>query len=294
MAPRRYVFTLNNWVPEDEARLNLLAPSCKYIVWGRETGDSGTPHLQGFVIFNSSVIFDTAKRRLGDRCHLEPARGSSKQAADYCKKDGDFTEHGDAPTQQGKRSDWEIYKEFVEEHGCVPSRREIILNFPGLWARYKKACIEYAEALTPPPVLVETEPRTGWQTRVAGIMGDAPNDRTITFVVDTEGNSGKSWMCRYALTKYPERAQVMRIGKRDDLAHVIDVDKDLFLVDVPRDQMIYLQYSVLESLKDRMIFSPKYDSCLKILKKTPTVIVFSNEEPDMEKLTVDRYHIIRI
>lgn len=296
MAPRRYCFTLNNWVPEDETRLSELAAGdrVKYLVYGRETGDSGTPHLQGFVIFNSSVLFNTAKQLLGDRCHLEAAHGTSIQASDYCKKDGDFVEFGDLGVQPGKRSDWDRYKEWVVELGKVPTQQEIILAFPSLWARYRKACLEYAEALNPPPKLTDSEPRPGFQAATVQYMEAEPVPREIMFVVDENGDSGKTWLCQYALTKWPDKTQVMRIGKRDDLAHVIDVDKTLFLVDVPRGQMMFLQYSVLESLKDRMVFSPKYESSLKIIRSLPTVIVFSNEAPDMESLTSDRYKIINV
>lgn len=296
MAPRRYCFTLNNYDAADEARLAELAAGdrVKYLVYGRERGDSGTPHLQGFVIFNSSVVFNTAKSLLGDRCHLEPAHGTSLQAADYCKKDGDFVEFGDAPTQQGKRSDWDAFKDFVVELGRVPSSREIVLAYPSLWARYKRACVEYAEALIAPPVLTDSQPRPGFQADVARYLEADPVPREIMFVVDPAGDSGKSWLCQYALSRWPDKVQVMRIGRRDDMAHVVDVHKSIFMIDVPRGQMIYLQYSVLESLKDRMVFSPKYDSCLKILHSLPTVVCFSNEDPDMNALTADRYKIINV
>lgn len=296
MAPRRYCFTLNNWTPDDEARLVALGNSdrTKYLVYGRETGESGTPHLQGFIVFHSSVVFNTAKQLIGDRCHLEAAHGTSLQASDYCKKDGDFFEVGDLGIKQGKRNDWEAYKDWVVELGKIPTRYEIILEFPSLWARYRKACIEYAEALTPAPTLAEGEPRPGFQSDVVEYMEAAPRPREIMFVVDPDGDSGKTWLACYALTHYPMKTQVLKIGKRDDLAHVIDIDKSLFVVDVPRGQMTFLQYSVLESLKDRLVFSPKYESCLKILRAIPTVIVFSNEMPDMTALTIDRYKIVNV
>lgn len=267
---------------------------CKYLIAGKEIGNSGTPHIQGFVIFDNSVSALTAKNRICARAHIEVARGTSDQAAEYCKKDGDFVEYGVFPRQQGKRSDWDEYRQWIEELGRIPTGRELVVRFPSLYARYKRACFDYAEALLPHPVLTSDEPRDGWQAGLRGIIDEDPSDRLIHFYVDHEGNSGKSWMCRYLLTNFPDRVQVMRIGKRDDLSYAIDPSRDIFLFDVPRNQMVYLQYSVLEGLKDRMIFSPKYESSLKILRKVPHVVVFSNEEPDLSSLSADRFDIYNI
>lgn len=97
MAPssRRWCFTLNNYT-DAEVRA-LLACVCVYLCIGREVGpENGVPHLQGFVIFDKPVRL-TFLKRLSARAHWEAARGSSKQAADYCKKDGSFDERGDLP-----------------------------------------------------------------------------------------------------------------------------------------------------------------------------------------------------
>jgi hypothetical protein len=80
-------------------------------------------------------------------------------------------------------------------------------------------------------------------------------------------------------------------GKRDDLAHAIDVSKSVFLFNVPRGSMEFLQYGVLEQLKDRVIFSPKYESTTKVILQKTHVVVFCNEEPDLTKMSADRYVI---
>lgn len=292
----RWCFTINNYSDEDINRLNDLG--CNYLVYGKEVGDSGTPHLQGFVIFRRSCLFTTAKRLLGQNAHVEVTNGTSQQASDYCKKDGDFVERGTLGqgANRGKRTDWDDYRDWVQGLGRLPSEREIIIFNPSLYARYTKKCWSIARAFLPSPDLVaDSTPRFGWQTRVAGLVQtDSPSPRAIHFVVDEEGAKGKSFMCRWAISKFPDKVQVLRIGKRDDLSYAIDDTKTVFLFDVPRNQMTFLQYSVLESLKDRMIFSPKYESALKILMHNVQVIVFCNEKPDETQLTGDRFNIITI
>lgn len=287
----RWCFTLNNYIPEDEARISGL--DCKYLVYGRETGSSGTPHLQGFIIFGSNHRLQAVKDKVGERAHLEIAHGTSDQAATYCKKDGDFVELG-SPPKPGKRNEWELYVDWISDLGRVPTGRELAVNFPNLFARYEKAAYKIAAANIPPPSLTDSTPREGWQSQLVEQYSAPAESRGVQFVVDPAGNSGKTWMCQYMITKFPEITQVLRIGKRDDLAHAIDCQKTIFLIDVPRGQTQYLQYNILESLKDRMVFSPKYESSLKVLTSIPHVTVFMNEEPDLNAMTIDRFKILRL
>lgn len=83
-------------------------------------------------------------------------------------------------------------------------------------------------------------------------------------------------------------------GKRDDVAHAIDETKDVFLFNIPRGGMEYLNYTVLEQIKDKMVFSPKYNSRTKIFRQNTHVIVFCNEEPNMAKMTRDRFHCVNL
>lgn len=94
---RAYVFTLNNWSPEDEARVKDLG--AQYYVYGKEVGESGTPHLQGFLYFKNQRTFNSLKKKL-PTAHLEKAK-NTRAAIEYCKKDGDYVEHGDPPQKNG-------------------------------------------------------------------------------------------------------------------------------------------------------------------------------------------------
>jgi len=292
---RNWCFTLNNANADELSSLHALyasaSPLIGYLVVGNEVGESGTPHVQGFVQCNQRISLARCRRLISNRAHFEVSRGTPKEASDYCKKDGDFTEFGQIGSVQGKRSDWDALRDFVIDFGSVPSDRELASNFPGLFSRSNRLR-EICAAFLPPPKLVEGEPNDGYQSDILSMVEEPCDDtRKIFFYVDDEGNKGKSWICAYLITKFPDRVQVLSSGKRDDLAHCIDETKDIFLFDVPRDAMQYLQYSILEKLKDRMIFSPKYSSTVKILVKLPHVIVFSNESPDETKMSADRYEI---
>lgn len=91
---RTYVYTLNNYTEEEEVATQAL--TCKYHVYGRERGDSGTPHLQGLIQFSSPRSFNAVKKLL-PRAHLEVCQDLGR-AISYCKKEGDFWESGPAPT----------------------------------------------------------------------------------------------------------------------------------------------------------------------------------------------------
>ncbi len=64
-----------------------------YLVYGREVGDEGTPHLQGYVQFLRKLRL-SGVRRLHAKAHWEVAKGSAKQNLEYCSKQGDVQEFG--------------------------------------------------------------------------------------------------------------------------------------------------------------------------------------------------------
>lgn len=288
----RWVFTINNPTDEDRNHVAELGVHQlrKYLIVGRETGESGTPHLQGFVVFTRGLT-RTRVSRLLPRAHLEPARGTSAQAADYCKKDGDFDEYGECPLQSGANNVLDdLYswgEAFITEHGRAPTSPEIARNHPTAYLRYPRV-VRLFQAQEP-PVEIQTGTPNEWQQELEELLEGEASPRSVMFFVDPEGGNGKTWFQQYYLTKFPDRTQVMSIGKRDDLAHYIDPLKTHFFFNVPRHGMEYLQYTILEQLKDRMVFSPKYNSKTKILRHIPHVVVFCNEEPDMTKMTDDRY-----
>lgn len=289
---KRWCFTLNNYSNEEVTLVRNLGEHelIKYIVFGREQGESGTPHLQGFLICNRNASRSRISSLL-PRAHIELTRGTSLQAADYCKKDGDFEEIGDIPVNNTTNPHIDsIIKwgdDFIADRGRAPTVSELAKEQPTALIRYPRL-LQVLELRAPPPVLVEGTLKP-WQQELYDHLETDPNDRAIDFYVDHEGGKGKSWFQAYYVSKFPEKTQILSMGKRDDLAYTIDTTKSVFLFNIPRGGMEFLSYAILEQLKDRMVFSPKYTSKMKILTTVPHVVVFCNEHPDMNKMSHDRY-----
>jgi len=97
---RYWCFTLNNYT---EAEIYILKqePNVTYLVFGKEVGDSGTPHLQGYIEFKNDRAFSGLKK-INKRIAWWVRRGNSKQASMYCKKG------------EQSHDEWSLY---AEQHG---------------------------------------------------------------------------------------------------------------------------------------------------------------------------------
>jgi len=90
---RNFCFTYNNYVNTDLVD-NV---QCKYIAYGREVAPStGTPHLQGYISFETAKSVSAA-RSLLPGCHVVAMAGSIAQNEDYCSKSGQLVERGEKP-----------------------------------------------------------------------------------------------------------------------------------------------------------------------------------------------------
>jgi len=292
---RRWCFTINNW--NDEHIQRLLELQYVFLIYGRELAPTtGTPHLQGYVVLSDPGRLSTLRTFVGGG-HWSITRSDSREAAAYCRKDGDFDQHGAEPPGRGKRKDIdriiEWLDEFIADNGRAPTQREIAVHQPIAMLRYRNFH-ELAQLRAPPITLVTDGEPNEWQSELIQYLDDEADPRKIRFYIDEDGGKGKTWFQDYCFSEWPDRTQLLSVGKIADLACAIESDKDIFLFNIGRDCMQYLQYPILESLKDRKIFSPKYQSRMKLLDKRPHVIVFCNEQPDLTKLTGDRYELINM
>lgn len=96
---------------------------CNYYIYGKETGESGTPHLQGYVELASRVTFNKLSKYLNG-FHIESRKGTSQQAIQYCSKDGEVEIFG-TPKSPGQRTDLHTLRNLLQE---TPSIKSLLDN----------------------------------------------------------------------------------------------------------------------------------------------------------------------
>lgn len=154
---RDFVFTTNNYTEDNIKSLKALDYS--YIVWGEEVGDSGTPHLQGYVRFKSArTVSSVIKKMTGS--HIEIKKGTPAQAIEYCKKDGVWTEIGEPPKSPAEGGEMEkkrwrtIYEKAEEgdEQWLIENEPNVAFKHLATFRSHKKPKMEiltYADEDTP-------------------------------------------------------------------------------------------------------------------------------------------------
>lgn len=140
----RYCFTLNNWTPEEYLDITTwLTENCHYWVIGKEVGERGTEHLQGYFELKKKKRIVNLRRVLNARAHYEVARGSGKQASDYCKKEHNFVEHGEMGGQ-GSRNDLKAVAESLRNGA---SMADIADQFPTQYIMYNKGIEKWKDVM---------------------------------------------------------------------------------------------------------------------------------------------------
>lgn len=147
---RNWVFTVNNY----EFVPNELPIHASYVVMGKEKGELGTPHLQGFAQFCKPVRRCVIQKWCKKKCWANPMakRSSPTSARTYCVKDGDFVELGEfKERKQGTRMD--LLQLYEDARNPDNTYLDIAENNPTAYVKYWKAVevIKRLPVKDPPP-----------------------------------------------------------------------------------------------------------------------------------------------
>jgi len=132
-----------------------------------------------------------------------------------------------------------------------------------------------------------------WQAELVEELKSEPDDRTIYWIYDLPGGHGKSRLQSYI--RDCMFATEISGCQKDAAFSLMTYQKnngyfpDTVYINLERDSK-FKDYSTLECIKNGEFFSGKYESTTVVMP-WPHVIVFSNELPDTNRLTSDRWNI---
>lgn len=292
----RWAFTINNWTEDEQQQLRGLVGlqhGVRYIIWGRERGDNGTPHLQGYLELHDKKRLGGVKALPGmARSHLELARLAGTNNIEYCKKgkgEDEWEEYGeqraDNPGSTATAVMWEHVWASARrgDFDSIPARIRLV-HAAGIRAVWEEAQWEAAR-----PARFDLELRP-WQADMARRLDDEPDDRTVVVVVDKTGGKGKTKLGAYLEGNRPDDVQVLRPGQHKDLAKLVR-PRRLYIFDCQRNTGDRIPWEFIESLKDGFVQSTKYEPVIRRMK-TPHVWVFTNQDPDYTALSADRFIVV--
>ena len=126
-----------------------------------------------------------------------------------------------------------------------------------------------------------------------------PDDRTIIWITDPQGNSGKSKLVKWLFVSYSGVSKVS-FGTANQLrsALIATGRKVCYLIDMPRtlgtDDSVASVLSAIEDLKNGFLVSSMYGKNQTLLLDPPHIIIFSNRSCPRDGLSQDRWDIYYI
>lgn len=293
---RSWCFTLNNWKESDIEALKKA--DCEYLICGKEISPTThTLHLQGYVQFTSRKRFTSALqwfKELGltNKPHIEIAKGSPNVNIRYCSKEDETPLIIGTIPQQGKRNDIDKMKLAIDEGATV---LDIWNEFPAMYLKYSNCIgqlIELVQTKSAMDFIRETHAESTlrpWQIAIKKRLL-RQTDREVLWIWEKVGNTGKSFLAKHLMACCG--AMYLSNGKTSDIAYAY-CHEPLVVFDFSRSFEEYINYGVIESLKNGVLFSTKYQSKTKVFKPAK-IIVFANFEPDTDKLSEDRWDVIHL
>lgn len=236
----------------------LRYPKSKVVFQLEQAGTTGTLHYQGHVKLAQKIrTLQWAKemRDIMPGVHVSPdSTRGSKDAEFYCMK----------------KDETHVAGPWYDPHFTPPYQGEDLLQLNQFYL---------------------------WQQKVFNLIQGEIHPDKITWICQEEGGAGKSSFVKHMV--YHGKALYMTLCKSSDLTNfVYKMDSSrCYLIDVARtkgaDQNMDDLYNAIEQLKNGLIFNSKYETGYKIMKK-PHVVVFSNEMPDLTKLSSYKWNVHRI
>ena len=250
-------------------------------------------------MFAPETHINALKKLIGMRAHIEAARETELENDKYCRKDGVVA------IEKGTMIP-EISAKGCEAQATETIHKLITLRLKGVsvvtiaasddvvcYFKYEKMIektvrefIQEKNILDLKAEYVNINWRL-WQLKLIEYLNKTPDDRKVLWYVDEKGNSGKTFITKYLLTQ----GDTLRYenGKSADVKYALEGQRNV-IFDLSRSQESHVNYEVIDSVKNGVVFSTKYESKMKVFT-TPHVVIMANFAPDESKMSADRWDI---
>lgn len=136
---KHWAVTLNNYTSEEYEK--LCKTTASYCIIAKETGETGTPHLQCHFYFKQKISARKLKSLTSSRIHCEIARNPSA-SIEYCRKDCNYQEIGELPIKRGHRSDLDALKSSLRRGATL---KEVSEQHFSMFIKYERSIRRFIE-----------------------------------------------------------------------------------------------------------------------------------------------------
>lgn len=284
-----------------EKLVNDSSKNIRGILVGNEVcPKSNKKHQQSFIQMENKIRLNTMikyMRKLlnikDESFHMESCKGSIQSNIDYCTKDGDYFMIGSFKSQ-GRRSDLRGIMDKIK-NGLT--KVELMEEFPEDYNKYIKFIGEYymvcQRKLAEKYMSDNFDKSKVELNKYQVVIYDAickQNDREITWIYDKIGGCGKTWLSKYLIVN--DSAVRYTNGRSKDIAFMYNYEP-MVVFDYARKIDQWLNYEIIEDLKNGMLCSTKYVSEVKCFAP-PKIVIMANFLPDKSRLSADRWNIVDI
>nr|ARI50281.1 master replication initiator protein [Sophora yellow stunt virus] len=273
-----WCFTLNN--PSSPLSLH---ESMKYLVYQKEQGEAGNIHFQGYIEMKKRSSL-AAMKKLIPGAHFEKRRGTQGEARAYAMKEDTRLE---GPWEHGefKLTIEDKLREVMQDMKNTGKRPiDYIEDCCNTYDKSVNTLREYRGELKKQKAVSSWElQRKPWMDEVDSLL-ETRDNRRIIWVYGPQGGEGKTSYAKHLVKT--RNAFYTTGGKTADIAFAWD-HQELVVFDFPRSFEEYVNYGVIEQLKNGIIQSGKYQSVIKYAEYVE-VIVLSNFTPRSGMFSEDR------
>ncbi len=306
-----WTFKFTSYPENVEELLVAKKNDFNYLVAGRDENKAQNfKWLNGFVVFKCQKrqhqvlkVLDVDHRERDERLIITVANKSFHQNRRYCVRTSNFFEigHDDRLAALKDDNNDTILKnistspvmDMLQRRKQGATEECMVEEFGDSWlanhhridASIKRDRQELAEIqLHEKFEKLQLRP---WQNKVMSLLrGQGP--RIITFVVDENGNSGKTYLGKYIMAT--KQALYLTSTAMKDVAYAWKGERYI-VFDFTRESAERINYSTIEAMKNGVIFSNKYSSKTKT-HGIPIIVCFMNRRPLAKKFSNDRYQLV--